>query len=564
LSTLLTAGLAVGSVGVIADSIGRTRRWLHLFQLEHYEPARLMNWWRRRGDVRRPLHFAASVVALGGATASAATGGELLALVLLALLGAASLAIGYREWRQDEKKPLVFTPRARRLFLTSLAPAALLFAVTLAIVVVGASSATAVAVLIGGGVAATAAAPLSLVVANVMLLPLERRINRRYIYAARAKLEAIAPLTIGITGSYGKTTTKFCVGRVLSTSRETLVTPESFNSLLGVTRTVNERLGPVHEAFVVEMGAYRRGDINELCELVHPTIGILTAIGPMHLERFGSIEAIRDTKAELLASLPADGHFITNGDDPHCRSLAASAHVAVTLFAVDAHDADVRASDIRISAGRTSFTLWLGTRPYPVEAHLLGLHNVRNLLAAAACGLVTGVADADIVRAVEAVDPPPHRLAAIVNGRTGVVVIDDAYNSNPEGAASALDVLAEHEAGRRVLVTPGMVELGSEQEAANLEFGRHAARVCDLVLLVGPDQTQPIRRGLLEGGFESDQIIVVDDLGQATKQLTRLVNAGDVVLFENDLPDTYITRGRAREGGAKGARERPLGVPLRR
>ena len=319
MSTILTVGLALASVGLAADLTGRTRRWLHLFQLEHYEPARLMTWWRRRGDLRRPIHLAAVALMVAGATAFAATGDDTLAFALLSLVGAASLAVGYLEWRREEKKPLVFTPRARRLFLASLVPAVLLLAATLAVTLAGATSASAVAALIGAGVAAVAAAPLIVVMASVALSPLERRINRRYIVAARAKLEDVAPLTIGITGSYGKTTTKYCVGRVLSSSRVTLVTPQSFNSLLGVTRTVNERLEPTHEAFVVEMGAYRRGDISELCALVRPTIGILTAIGPMHLERFGSIEAIRDTKAELLASLPLDGHFITNADDPRCR-----------------------------------------------------------------------------------------------------------------------------------------------------------------------------------------------------------------------------------------------------
>jgi UDP-N-acetylmuramoyl-tripeptide--D-alanyl-D-alanine ligase len=284
----------------------------------------------------------------------------------------------------------------------------------------------------------------------------------------------------------------------------------------------------------------------------------------MHLERFGTIDAIRDAKAELLESLPADGHFITNADDPRCRALAASARVPVTLFAVDADDADVRASDVRFGAGRTTFTLWLGAQPYPVEARLLGVHNVRNLLAAAACGLVAGVSETDIVAALEVVEPPAHRLAAIVNRSTGVVVIDDAYNSNPEGARNALDVLAEHDASRRVLVTPGMVELGAEQDVANVELGRHAARVCDVVLLVGEAQTKAVERGLLEGGLAGDRIVVVHDIEEATRELARIVDAGDVVLFENDLPDTYIPHRRSRVRDADGAERRSLGAPLRR
>jgi UDP-N-acetylmuramoyl-tripeptide--D-alanyl-D-alanine ligase len=563
LSTVLALGLVLATLGAIAALAGTTRRWLHLFQLEHYESARLLSWWGRRRDLWRPLELGACALAVAASAVTAATGHDVVACVLLVLVGLTLAAVGVLEWRREEKKPLVFTPRARRLFVVSHVPALLLLMAMLVVAAAGATSAATIAVLAGAGLVTVAVAALFLVAANVVLGPFERRVNRRFVDQARATLARVAPLTIGITGSYGKTTTKFCVGRVLSAARETLVTPDSFNSFLGVTRTVNERLQPAHEAFVVEMGAYRPGDIRELCELVHPTIGILTAIGPMHLERFGSLDAIGETKAELLRSLPADGHFITNADDPRCRLLAGSTQVRVTLFAVDATDADVRATDVRVGSGRTSFTLSLGERSYAVEARLLGVHNVRNLLAAAACGLVAGVPDADIVSALEAVEAPPHRLAPIVNRRTGVVVIDDAYNSNPEGARNALDVLAEHEANRRVLVTPGMVELGSEQDEANAELGRHAARVCDVVLLVGAEQTKPLERGLREGGLDSDRIVVVHDIDEATEELARIVGSGDVVLFENDLPDTYIPHRRPSLRDARSA-ERRIGAPARR
>ena len=543
MNALLLTGTAVAAAGILADISGRTRRWLHIFQLEHYEAARLIMWWRRRPDLRHPLQLATSVAALAGAATCLVIGREEVASLLLVAIGVVSFPIAYLEWRRPEKRPFVFTGRARRVFIVSLVPALLFLLATAGVVAADAVSASAITALTAIGLALVAAAPLSLAAADLALSPAQKRINRRYVGAARAKLAAIRPLTVGITGSYGKTTTKFCVGAVLSRLGETLVTPESFNSYLGVTRTVNERLRSDHRFFVVEMGAYRRGDIAGLCELTTPRVGIVTAIGPMHLERFGSIEAIRDTKAELVASLPSYGHFITNGDDPRCRSIADAATVPVTLFALDADDAEVRASDVRISSGTTCFTLHLCERSYPVRARLLGRHNVRNLLAAAACGLVAGVADEQIVSALEAVEPPPHRLAAIVNPRTGVVVIDDAYNSNPEGAAGALEVLAEHDANRRLLVTPGMVELGPGQETANVELGQRAARVCDLVLLVGGEQTEPIERGLLDAGLNRTQIIVARDIDHATEELSRIVQPGDVVLFENDLPDTYVRNG---------------------
>jgi UDP-N-acetylmuramoyl-tripeptide--D-alanyl-D-alanine ligase len=204
----------------------------------------------------------------------------------------------------------------------------------------------------------------------------------------------------------------------------------------------------------------------------------------------------------------------------------------------------VWAEDVELRDGRTVFRL--RTREggdVQVKARLLGEHNVANLVAAAAAGLAMDLPLDAIGRALAKVEPPPHRLAPIVNPGAGVVVIDDAYNSNPEGAAAALDVLASHPAERRLLVTPGMVELGSRQEAENRLFGQKAAAVCDLIVLVGPEQTAPIRAGLEDGGFAAEALHVVADAGEAAALLARTTRRGDVVLFENDLPDLY------RDGG---------------
>jgi UDP-N-acetylmuramoyl-tripeptide--D-alanyl-D-alanine ligase len=194
--------------------------------------------------------------------------------------------------------------------------------------------------------------------------------------------------------------------------------------------------------------------------------------------------------------------------------------------------------------GRTRFELVIASKRYgnqriPVSASLLGEHNISNLLAAAAVGLVAGVGIEQIKRGLESVEPPEHRLQPIANPGHGVIVIDDAYNSNPAGAAAALRVLGEHPASRRILVTPGMVELGDVEEAENERFGELAASVCDHVILVGPRHTAPIRRGLEAAGFNAQAIDVVTDISGATAVLARLTRAGDVILFENDLPDMY-------------------------
>ena len=534
--------MTIGLLGMLAGAVAagyrypaRVRRMLHLLQLEHYENARLFVWLRRRGEIAEPAMVGAVVLAVV-AVAGAAAGVTLIELI--AGFAAAAALLVRRPQPRSDIKPLVFTQRARRLFATALAaPAAVLVIGVVLTVALGSDLPFAITGALT--VAAVAGAAWVLAGANAALAPVQRRINARFERAAVGKLRSIAPRVIGITGSYGKTTTKVCVGAVLSQQLRTLITPASFNSRLGVIRTINEQLEPGHEAFVVEMGMYRKGDISELCELVHPEIGILTAIGPVHLERLGSIEAIADAKAELAQALPADGRLVANGDDPRVREIASRADVATVLYGLESADAHVRAEEIALADGRTRFTLVVGDRRAPVSAGLLGRHNVSNLLAAAAVGDVLGMPIERIAAGLSTVQPPEHRLAPIPNPRAGIIVIDDAYNSNPAGAAAALEVLGGHPATRRILVTPGMVELGDSEQALNERFGRHAADVCDHVILVGPERTKPIARGLRDGGLDGEAITVVRDIGEATTVLGGLTRAGDVILFENDLPDMY-------------------------
>jgi UDP-N-acetylmuramoyl-tripeptide--D-alanyl-D-alanine ligase len=547
---------------------GRHHRLLHLFQLEHYEGARLILWLRRRGELFAIREIAVVALLLAGAVAaSSSSSGWLSGALLLPIVPFA--ALGVRDWRRTAVKPLVFTARAKRLLAAAMAPSVLLVIAAIILAALDTSTAS-LAILLALGLLLLAVAPWAMLTANVLLRPVQSAINRRYVQRARRSLRDWGPLVVGITGSYGKTTTKFCIGAVLEADRPTLVTPESYNSFLGVIRTINEQLRPSHRAFVVEMGMFRRGDIAELCDLVHPTIGVITAIGPMHLERLGSIEQIAAAKGELLDALPANGHFVTNAEDPRCLELAARASVPVTLFGIDdqsppgvdaaaspgavtsrgtplpspknsAH-VQVLARDIRLADGRTHFNLHLDgpdSPPIAISAGLLGRHNVSNLLAAAAVGRVLGIPATRIAEGLARVQAPDHRLQPIHNGRARIVVIDDAYNSNPDGAAAALEVLREHPATRRLLVTPGMVELGDLEEDLNRRFGEQAGSVCDVAILVGSARTTPIRVGLEAAGANPAGIHVVRDIAEATALLGRLTRAGDVILFENDLPDTY-------------------------
>jgi UDP-N-acetylmuramoyl-tripeptide--D-alanyl-D-alanine ligase len=386
------------------------------------------------------------------------------------------------------------------------------------------------------------AAPFVSMAANVVLAPVQATINWSYRFRAGRKLRRLGPTVVGITGSYGKTSTKYFTEALLEPRFRVLKTRASFNTILGVCRAINEELGAEHQFLIVEMGAYRRGEIRDMARLTRPHIGVLTAIGPQHLERFGSIETIEKAKFELLESLAPDDTAVINNDDPRIRRLATEHWLPnVQRYGIDASNGsvDLAAEDISHGPEGLSFTLVErnGTRT-PVKTRLIGLHNVSNILAAATVAKAAGVNLPEIARAVGRLQPVPHRLE-VHTGPDGVTIVDDAYNSNPVGASNALEAIAEFKTGRRVLVTPGMVELGAEQEARNEEFGAKAAKTCDFVILVGTRQTAPIRRGLESAGFDAEHITSVRNLNDGLEALKGIVRAGDVVLFENDLPDLY-------------------------
>jgi UDP-N-acetylmuramoyl-tripeptide--D-alanyl-D-alanine ligase len=554
---VIAAGLIAAALGLLVFLAGRLHFMLHLFQLEHYERARLLVWVHRRNA---RVQIGALVLCLvAGIALTAVTAAELDALVLSlgTGIGVALAAGGIRVLRRRQTKPLVFTPRARRLFAVALALPALVLVLAAIAAIAGAPAWVAPAIGTGVALLGVVGAPELIFAADALVKPIQTLDNRRFVRRARHKLAEVSPLVIGITGSFGKTTTKACVAEVAELRGPAYATPASYNTYLGVVRAINEGLTARHRTFIAEMGAYRLGDVAELCELVQPTVGVLTAIGPAHLERFGSLDAIEQAKGELAEGVPAGGTFITTADDERCLRAAERTEARVVLFsAAGAESAEVTAHDIQMAEGTTRFTLRHraagGARrsgaagaadEVVVRSKLLGRHNVANLLAAAAVGASLDMPLDAIGRALARVTPPAHRLAPILNPQAGVVVIDDAYNSNPVGAAAALEVLASHDAERRLLVTPGMVELGDREAEENERFGQRAAEVCDLVVLVGEERSRPIRAGLDAASFPGDRIHVVANASEAQALLAKTTRRGDVVLFENDLPDLYAEDG---------------------
>jgi UDP-N-acetylmuramoyl-tripeptide--D-alanyl-D-alanine ligase len=443
------------------------------------------------------------------------------------------LAQLWRNRPRQAKKPLVYTNRVKRTLATYGLFLVAVLALSLRVGDLRAQTAClAIAHLL---------TPAFVLLADWVNSPLEKLINRRYVEDARRRLhEHPGLLVVGVTGSYGKTSTKFFLHKLLSLKYDVLTTPESFNTTLGVVRTLRERLKPFHEVFVCEMGARNPGDIKEICEIVKPRHGILTAIGPQHLESFKSLERIVETKFELADALPNDGAVFLNLSNEHVRSeYLRRGKKGRTVTYGFSDDCDYRARDVVTSGEGSSFFVRMpDSVEVPFETKLIGAHNVENVLGAVAVADFLGVDRKAVAMGVRRLESVPHRLQLIRHG--GGVLIDDAYNANSAGAKAALDVLALFD-GCKILVTPGMIELGTRQDELNEKFGAQASQVCDFVILVGKRQTESIRKGLTDAGYPQEKIFVADGISQALAKAAELDAVGrqKVVLLENDLPDNF-------------------------
>ncbi|NLD82595.1 MAG: UDP-N-acetylmuramoyl-tripeptide--D-alanyl-D-alanine ligase, partial [Clostridiales bacterium] len=335
-----------------------------------------------------------------------------------------------------------------------------------------------------------------------------------------------------------KTSTKFILQAILSEKFDVLATPSSFNTPMGLTRVIREKLEDHHQVFLAEMGARHVGDIAELTDLVRPTHGVLTSVGEQHLETFGSIEAVANTKYELMEGLPKEGVAFFAADGGWCDKLFLRHQGEKYRAGLSGGYLSMYAEELQVGRFGSRFILCDGEgNRVHCETRLLGRHNIQNIVLCAAVARRLGLGMEEIARGVAKAEPVEHRLQ-LIPGANDMTIIDDAFNSNPVGASAALDVLNAFP-GRRLIVTPGMVEQGEKEWDINYRFGVQMASVCDLAILVGPKRTEPIRRGALQGGMARENVISVANLSEATTVLGRVGRSGDVILFENDLPDNY-------------------------
>ena len=437
---------------------------------------------------------------------------------------------GKRFSEKKAKKALVFTSRVKRLYIVSV------IVMTLLVLVIRGGEKN-----LMRDVACCffpVLLPAWIALCRLIAWPVEKAISEMYFRDAQRILrERSDMIRIGITGSWGKTSVKFILGTILEEKYHTLITPASYNTPMGVTKVIRSRIEPGHRVFVAEMGARHVGDIKEMCRLVHPQIGILTSVGPQHLDTFKTVERVAGTKYELIEALPDDGEAFFADDDGICRELFDKTRIKKHITGFDSQKDEIWAEEISYSPEGSSFLLCTPKGKTACNTQLLGELNIRNILLCASVALSLGMTIDQIVRGIAKIRPVEHRLQ-LIRHPGGLNVIDDAFNSNIRGAKQAFQVLKQFPS-KRVIVTPGMVELGGKEYEMNREFGAAMAACCDTAVLVGKKRSEAIAAGLKENGFPESSIRVVPSLEEATKVLREIAGAGDTVLFENDLPDNY-------------------------
>lgn len=514
------------------------------YQIEEYMSRRYIRW--LFADRTRWLPTRSTAAGVGGVIAGLLVGDT--AVITLALLLVAGLITVYPQPPGEVKKGFTRTPRATRMLGAGFVVALLLVIVSVTMAAGIADGELALVAIQALGFGVWWSAPFLLVLGSLLMEPVEASIREGFKRQARQKLDEIKPTVIGITGSYGKTSTKHYIAHILNGRYNAFPTPKSWNTIMGVTRAINEKLQPGTDYFICEMGAYIPGEIEGISKLTTPTISIVVEVGPQHLERFKTLENIAIAKYEIIKGLPPDGVGVFNYDNPYIREMIGRGYpqtrlsISRQLTPEEAKAAGVRlvARDVSETLDGLAFTV-MDTESGDTEQFetaLVGQHNVTNILIAAAVAVHEGMTLAEIARRVRTLQPAEARLVRNVLPN-GMTVINDAYSANPVGVLSALRVLGMHDTGRRLLITPGMVELGPLHDAENHKLGEAAARHATDVILVGEAQTRPIKAGLLAAGFPPDKLMVMDTVTEAIAWYQAHLGAGDTVLFLNDLPDIY-------------------------
>ncbi|MCH5164404.1 MAG: UDP-N-acetylmuramoyl-tripeptide--D-alanyl-D-alanine ligase [Clostridiales bacterium] len=361
---------------------------------------------------------------------------------------------------------------------------------------------------------------ITLLLAHYILLPIEKLIGRSFVVKASKKLNKSSPIVIGITGSYGKTTAKNVLSRFLMTKYKVFASPGSYNTPMGLSKCINEEYKG-EQVFIAEMGARYPGDITYLKKVFKPQYAVLTAIGNQHLETFKTKENIIKEKTAILDGVK---FAVANGD---CADVVDNVNGRAVLCG---KVGDATYSDVKTSLLGTDFVLTIGENKVDIHTRLVGDHVPVTIAMCALMAYKLGVDLDDIKETAEKLPFVEHRLEVLNSG--DIIILDDSYNSNPTGADNALRILDTYE-GKKIVITPGFVELGADAEKCLKELGQKITSVCDYAFLLGPN-AETIKSGM--GDYE--KVFIVGSLNEAMECLKE-IEPPMAVLFENDLPDNY-------------------------
>ncbi len=514
-STILAAVSAVFSM----------TRQLQMLQQNSYFPSRYTNWLKSNFPYETVFFFLISSVLFAFKL-------YLLQAVFIALVLVFSAATSINVQKKSIKK-LVFTGRIKRIYTAAIIILLVLIALYCILPrhLIG-KTASVFLILI------SLISPILVYICWAVTLPIEKAFTQWYINDAKKILKNHKNLkVIGITGSYGKTTTKFILTRILSEKFNVVCTPHSFNTPMGVVRTIREHLKPQTEIFVCEMGAKNVGDIKEICDIAHPDYGMITSVGAQHLETFKSVDNVFKTKFELADALRLkDSKAYVNGDSAEIIN-----RINTSDYVVYGTSSDFEFNAKNISYGRfgSEFEIDLSGETVKLSTKLLGVHSIVNIIGAVAIAHSLGLSNQEIKYAVASLKPYEHRLE-MKSSVSGSIMIDDAYNANPEGCIEAVNVLGSFDGMKKVIITPGLIELGEKEYECNYRLGLEAAKICDIIIFVGKNRSKPLAEAVNSTDFNKDMLFIADSFMDAMKIYTQFADNQTVLLIENDLPDNYL------------------------
>ena len=385
----------------------------------------------------------------------------------------------------------------------------------------------------------------------LILEPFSILLRKKIMRKAEEKISNFKELiTIGITGSFGKTSTKEFLSTILSEKFNVLKTKEHQNSEMGISNCILNELNLNHQVFIAEMGAYRKGGIKMLANIIKPKIGIITGVNEQHLATFGSIENLLSAEGgkELIESLPSDGLVIFNGDNKYLKDLYKETFILKRVYSVNKLDLekagiepDFWAEDIKVEKRFIHFTV--KNKNNEIEyftINILGAHNVSNILAAITTAYDFGMSLKEISQACLKIKPEQGSIH-LFETKSGLNILDSSYSANPDGVIADLNYLSIYPR-KKIIIMPCLIELGKVSKEIHQKIGRKIGEVCDLSIITTKDRYEDIKKGAIESGMKEENIIFDENTDTILKRIKNFVSVGDAVLIEGRVSKELVER----------------------